>query len=33
MDLQSTHGTYVNRQQIPASEYVRLDEGAIVEFG
>jgi pSer/pThr/pTyr-binding forkhead associated (FHA) protein len=33
MDLQSTHGTYVNRQRILPSEYVCLEEGAIVEFG
>ena len=33
MDLNSTHGTYVNRQRIPQSEYICLEEGAIVEFG
>lgn len=32
-DLTSTHGTFVNKQRVPANEFVRLHIGDVVVFG
>lgn len=32
-DLGSTHGTFVNKKQVPAFEYVKLQPNDMVRFG
>ncbi|KAK8799486.1 hypothetical protein WA158_006035 [Blastocystis sp. Blastoise] len=33
MDDQSTHGTFINKQQIKTSEYIELHDGDLIQFG